>query len=197
MCKGEAGIKAGGVGASPKLVERHKFVFAQIVGDTFGDDFLNEFAEAFNELDGAVGLGKSHVFLVVLRDDGDNRLFPGGVVDSKVDGCADDSNEGFWVGGRNPFPDLVILARDSGCRGVGGVVEGVHDLIVGDGGEWSGFRSWHGVGDRYGLGSLVWEPGVGEEMSLVFGLRHPDGELWVGGGVFEGGDGGLADSLVP
>ena len=115
VCEGEAGVKAGGVGASPELVERHEFIFAQVVGDSLGDDLLNEFAEAFYELDRAVGLGKSHVFLVVLRDDGDDRLFPGRVVDPEVDGCTDNSDEGFWVCTGNPFPDFVVLTRDSGC----------------------------------------------------------------------------------
>ena len=51
--------------------------------------------------------------------------------------------------------------------------------------------------DGYGLCGFVWKPGVGEEICLVFGLGYPDGELRVGGRVFEGGDSGLADSFVP
>ena len=115
VCEGEAGVKAGGVGASSKLVEGHKLVFAQIISDSFGDDLLNEFAEAFDELDGAVRLGEGHVLLVVFGDDCDDRLLPGRVVDSEVYGCTDDSDEGFRVGGGDPFPDLVVLAGDSGC----------------------------------------------------------------------------------
>ena len=51
--------------------------------------------------------------------------------------------------------------------------------------------------DWGGFWGFVQEPGVGEKLGLVFGLRNPDGKLWVRGWVFEGGDGGLADSLIP
>ena len=76
MCEGEASVKAGGVGASSELVEGHELILAQVVGDSFGDNLLNEFAEAFNELGGAVRLGEGHVLLVVLWDDSDNQLLP-------------------------------------------------------------------------------------------------------------------------
>ena len=64
-----------------ELVEWHQFVFANVIIDTVRHNLLNEFPKAFDELDGAVGLGECHVLLVVLRDDGDECLLPGRMMD--------------------------------------------------------------------------------------------------------------------
>ena len=70
---------------STKLVEWHKFIPAEVVGDAVRDDLLNEFAKAFDELDGAVQLGQGHVLLVVLGDDCHKGFLPGMVVYSQGD----------------------------------------------------------------------------------------------------------------
>jgi len=57
MGEGESSVEAGGVVSSTKLIKGHQFVLAEVEVDASCDNLLNEFAEAFNELDGLVGFG--------------------------------------------------------------------------------------------------------------------------------------------
>ena len=81
MGEGEACVQAGGVGMASELVEWHQVIFADVEVDASGHNLLNEFAKAFDELNGAVRFREGHILLVVLGDDGDECLLPGRMMD--------------------------------------------------------------------------------------------------------------------
>lgn len=54
MGEGESCVEAGRVRVSSELVEEHEVVFTDIEVDVVSYNFINELAEAFNQLDGSV-----------------------------------------------------------------------------------------------------------------------------------------------
>jgi hypothetical protein len=74
----EAGDGINGVvfGSGPKLGHREEVVSFNVGIDSFGDDFFEEFAGAFEEGDRVVGLGDGVVRLLWLIDHNDHGGFP-------------------------------------------------------------------------------------------------------------------------
>ena len=85
VCEGKTRVQTGSVGATTKLIERHQIVLPSIKDETFGHNLLNQFSEALNQLNRAVGTWKGVVLLVGLRDGNDKGRFPSGMMDAEFD----------------------------------------------------------------------------------------------------------------
>ena len=117
MGEGKNGVVAGRVGFAAKLFRWGQLVASDFVNDSAGHDFLNQFPDALEKLDGAPCLGVCVGRFLRLGDDNDGRGLPVWVVNPELDGSADDRCEFVWNGFEGPFKDLVADAR--GARGGG------------------------------------------------------------------------------
>ena len=154
--------------------------FAAFVEESSCDDFFDEFAEAFDELDGSVCPGGGRV-LARFGDQDDVGVFPSGVVISELYRGTDDRDKLVRVRVVCPSERAVAESTRPWCRSVGHVSEGMFYLLDGDGGTISGAV----VGTNVeGGGGQVWlflsrkvrgfqEPGVHQEIGLAMRGRRP------------------------
>ena len=91
------------------------------------DDLFQQFATAFKQADGTVGLGGAVVWFVGFRDDHYLGRFPGVV--SQPQCPVEEFDEPFWAGCKGPLQELVPDAARARRRAVLGAGKAGVDLI--------------------------------------------------------------------
>jgi len=100
-------INDRGLIASPKLVGRDEVEPADFIGNTCCHKFLQEFAKALQEGNGAVGAGVRHICPAGLRNNSNDCSLEGSRVEAKADTAIEKGDEGLGMSCEGPFDDPV------------------------------------------------------------------------------------------